>query len=60
MQGTTFPPYGSSGFQQVNRDFTGTITQADVADVFANVMHEDSVRGTPYEPTTAGNIVCGF
>ena len=66
-QGSTFPPTTS----WVNRDFTATITQNDVADVravasiepadasqvFANVMEQDSQRGAVY---ATSNLLCGF
>eukprot|EP00042_Codosiga_hollandica_P048502 m.545520 g.545520 ORF g.545520 m.545520 type:complete len:459 (-) comp57673_c0_seq6:273-1649(-) len=39
--GTSFPPYGSSSWQDVNRDYTGEIESAAVADVFQTVMTND-------------------
>lgn len=57
-EGTKFPPYGKTGYQKVNRDFTGTIIQQDVADVFLNVMAEDKVRGSTYTPNNP--VLCGF
>ena len=33
---STFPPYGNTNWLKVNRDYTASITQQNVADVFAN------------------------
>lgn len=43
-----FPPYGSQGWANANRDFTIHIVNERVVDVFANVMQQDLNRGSTW------------
>ena len=43
-----YPPYGHSGWQETNRDFTASITNADMVAAFQNVLTQDKSRGTTW------------
>ena len=59
--GSSFPPYGNSAWQIVNRDYSFTTNNANVIAVYHTTMFEDLARGTLYDPsTTSGSIECGF
>jgi hypothetical protein len=47
--GTSFPPYGSESWQDVNRDYTVSVSHSPALfDVFQNVMTEDLKRATTW------------
>ena len=56
--GSTFPPYGNADWQKTNRDFTTTVSDAAVVDVFRNVLAQDKDRGYPWTPEYM--VYCGF
>lgn len=49
-EGTSFPPYGSSGWQDVNRDYTVKGTNAEMAGLLRSVLNEDYSRGSAWYP----------
>ncbi len=46
--GTVFPPFGNKDWQATNRDFTASITNADVVADFQAVFSGDLSRGTKF------------
>ena len=50
--GLVFPPYGSSGWQDTNRNFVVGIKNPEIVNIFAKVMEEDGKNGTPWQPSS--------
>jgi phosphatidylserine/phosphatidylglycerophosphate/cardiolipin synthase-like enzyme len=50
-QGASFPPYGQSGWQPVNRDYSLVFTQPDIVETFQTVLEQDWQRGSDWKPT---------
>jgi hypothetical protein len=48
--GTSFPPYGSSSWQNTNRDFTIQATSTPLAEFFRTVMTNDWANGADWSP----------
>lgn len=51
--GSSFPPFGQSGWQDVNRDFTVSFASLDLVQQFRNVMYGDWPAGSWWQPYTA-------
>jgi phosphatidylserine/phosphatidylglycerophosphate/cardiolipin synthase-like enzyme len=49
--GDSFPPYGSSGWTNVNRDLNMIVSQAGVVAQFQKVLSEDWQRGESWYPS---------
>jgi len=47
---SSFPPYGSSGWTDVNRDLNFIITQPDIVAQFQKVLSEDWALGENWDP----------
>jgi len=45
-----FPPYGSEGWRDINRDFTVQLYNDDVVNVYENVLDQDYKRGYDFSP----------
>jgi len=50
--GSSFPPYGQSGWQDVNRDLNVLITQPDIVAQFQTVLQNDYNLGTSWSPSS--------
>eukprot|EP01027_Heterolobosea_sp_BB2_P012678 GEZU01018347.1.p1 GENE.GEZU01018347.1~~GEZU01018347.1.p1 ORF type:complete len:132 (-),score=35.43 GEZU01018347.1:50-445(-) len=50
-----YPPYGSSGWRQTNRDYTLAVTSKDVVRVFETVFFLDYNQGFDYYPYDSKN-----
>ncbi|RYY36336.1 hypothetical protein EON62_01810, partial [archaeon] len=48
--GNSYPPYGNSGWQDINRDFVVMATSSELANVFTTVMNADYANGSDYSP----------
>ena len=48
--GSSFPPYGPSGWQSVNRDLLVVMESPWVVDTFYGVFTEDWKRGVEWQP----------
>ena len=49
-EGSSFPPFGQSGWQSVNRDSNVLIENLDLVRQFTNVMDADWASGTDWSP----------
>jgi hypothetical protein len=49
-QGASFPPYGQSGWQKTNRDYSAEFDAPQLITLFQTVMNEDWQRGSDWKP----------
>jgi phosphatidylserine/phosphatidylglycerophosphate/cardiolipin synthase-like enzyme len=52
----TFPPYGTSGWSKINRDYSIILTNSKVVSIFQNVMSEDWIRGSDWESSQSQHL----
>eukprot|EP00698_Gefionella_okellyi_P024067 TRINITY_DN8400_c0_g1_i1.p1 TRINITY_DN8400_c0_g1~~TRINITY_DN8400_c0_g1_i1.p1 ORF type:complete len:444 (+),score=99.21 TRINITY_DN8400_c0_g1_i1:72-1403(+) len=48
--GSSFPPFGSSSWQAVNRDYNVLMTDDNIVGIFSDVLNADYVRGSDWQP----------